>query len=58
MASNEGTLSVSQKLSDEEKFLLINYYKERQAWSSEISFGSGEEKVAMKEDLVKLFDLP
>ena len=46
-----------QKLSDEEKTTLINFYKENKAlWSSEVNFRNKEEKSAVKEDLVSLFD--
>ena len=46
-----------QKLSDEEKTTLINFYKQNKAlWSSEVNFRNKEEKSAVKENLVSLFD--
>ena len=50
-------LQPRQKLSDEEKTALINFYKQNKAlWSSEVNFRNKEEKLAVKEDLVSLFD--
>ena len=46
-----------QKLSDEEKSKLINFYKDNRAlWSSEVNFRNKEEKSVVKEDLIELFD--
>ena len=50
-------LQPRQKLSDEEKTAIINFYKQNKAlWSSEVNFRNKEEKLAVKEDLVSLFD--
>ena len=46
-----------QKLSDDEKTTLINFYKENKAfWSSEVNFRNKEEKSAVKEQLLTLFE--
>ena len=46
-----------QKLPDEEKISLINFYKQNKAFqSSEVNFRNKEEKSAVKEDLVSPFD--
>ena len=46
-----------QKLSDDEKTTLINFYKENKAfWSSEVNFQNKEEKSAVKEQLLTLFE--
>ena len=46
-----------QRLFDEEKTTLINFSKQNEAlWSSEVNFQNMEEKSAVKEDLVSLFD--
>ena len=43
-----------QKLSDDEKTTLINFYKENKAfWSSEVNFRNKEEKSAVKEHFLK-----
>ena len=46
-----------QKLPDEEKISLINFYKQNKAFQcSEVNFRNKEEKSAVKEDLVSPFD--
>ena len=56
MADGE-SVQPKQKLSDEEKTTLINFYKQNKAlWCSEINFRSKEDKSGVIEDLVSLFD--
>ena len=56
MADGE-SVQPKQKLSDEEKTTLINFYKQNKAlWYSEINFRSKEDKSGVIEDLVSLFD--
>ena len=56
MAESEN-VQPKQKLSDEEKTKLINFYKDNKAlWSSEVNFRNKEEKSEVKEELTKLFD--
>ncbi len=46
-----------QKLSDEDKHKLVNFYKDKKAlWSSEVNFRNREENAEVKKDLIKLFD--
>ena len=46
-----------QKLSDEEKATLIDFYKHNDAlWSSEVNFWNKKEKSAVRENLVSLSD--
>ena len=47
----------TQRLSDEEKNKLINFYKDNKTlWSSEVNFWNKEEKAEVKKELTKLFD--
>ena len=56
MADSEN-VEPKQKLSHEGKTTLINFYIKNNAfWSSEVNFRNKEEKSAVKEDLVSLFD--
>ena len=56
MADSQNMQS-KQKLSDDEKTTLINFYKENKAfWSSEVNFRNKEEKSAVKEHLLTLFE--
>ena len=55
MADSEN-VQPKQKLSDEEKTTLINFYKQSKAlWSSEVNFRKKEEKSAVTEDSISLF---
>ena len=46
-----------KRLSDDEKTTLINFYKENEAfWSSKVNFRNKEEKSAVKEQLLTLFE--
>ena len=48
---------VKLKLSDEEKYKLIDFYKVNKAlWSSSTNFREKEEKAKAREELVNLFD--
>ena len=56
MADSE-KVQPKQKLSDEEKTTLINFYKQNKAlWYSEVNFRNKEDKSGVIEDLVSLFD--
>ena len=56
MADSEN-MQLKQKLSDEEKPILVMFHKQNKAvWSSEVNFRNKEEKSTVKEDLVSLFD--
>ena len=56
MADSENK-QLKQKLSDEEKPILIMFHKQNKAlWSSGVNFRNKEEKSTVKEDLVSLFD--
>ena len=46
-----------QKLSEEEKIKLIEFFKNNEAlWSSETHFRNNEEKASIKQQLVELYD--
>ena len=55
--ADSGKMQPKQKLPDEEKTTLINFYKQNKAlWSSDVNYQNKEDKSAVKEDLVSLFD--